>query len=146
MTLGPDMASELRRTWSLVAADVDAAVELFYGNLFAASPALQPLFADTAMGAQRRKLAAALAFVVSAPDLSGATATALRDLGGRHLGYGVRAEHYDDVGRALISTLEQALGKAFTPSAGAAWTAAYAAVAAPLREGAALAALALVEA
>jgi hemoglobin-like flavoprotein len=146
MTLTPDMASELRRTWSLAAADADAAVDLFYGNLFAAAPDLRPLFAHTDMAGQRRKLAAALAFVVSAPTLSGTTANALRDLGSRHLGYGVRTEHYADVGRALIATFEQALGEAFTPSARAAWIAAYGAIAALMIEGATLAVPSLVEA
>ena len=98
MILSPDIAIELRRTWSLVAAD------------------------------------------------TGASATTLRDLGGRHLGYGVRVEHYDDVGRALIATLEQALGEAFAPAARAAWTAAYGAIATLVIEGTALAALAPVEA
>ena len=39
--------------------------------------------------------------------------------------YGVRDSHYDTVGRALLWTLEQGLGDAFTPDVKAAWTVVY---------------------
>ena len=39
----------------------------------------------------------------------------VEDLGRRHAGYGVKDEHYDSVGAALLWTLERGLGKAWTP-------------------------------
>jgi nitric oxide dioxygenase len=45
----------------------------------------------------------------------------------------VEDRHYDLVGAALLWTLEQGLGDAFTPSAREAWAAAYAAVATIMR-------------
>ena len=39
--------------------------------------------------------------------------------------YGVRDEHYATVGSALVWTLEQGLGDAFTLDVRKAWTAAY---------------------
>lgn len=35
----------------------------------------------------------------------------LRELGGRHLRYGVKPVHYETVGAALLATLEKGLGK-----------------------------------
>jgi hemoglobin-like flavoprotein len=49
----------------------------------------------------------------------------LGELARRHEGYGVRPQHYDTVGAALIWTLEQGLGTAFTPEVKAAWVAVY---------------------
>jgi nitric oxide dioxygenase len=46
-------------------------------------------------------------------------------LGELHVGYGVRAEDYGTVGAALIWTLEQGLGAAFTPGVREAWQAAF---------------------
>ena len=40
---------------------------------------------------------------------------AVQDLGRRHVGYGVKAEHYDTVGAALLDTLAKGLGDDFTP-------------------------------
>jgi hemoglobin-like flavoprotein len=49
----------------------------------------------------------------------------LRQLGARHGGYGVQDGHYAIVGAALIKTLEQGLGDAFTDDVRAAWLSVY---------------------
>ncbi len=49
----------------------------------------------------------------------------VQELGRRHHGYGVTADHYGPVGEALLWTLEQGLGEAFTPAVKAAWTKVY---------------------
>lgn len=46
----------------------------------------------------------------------------LEDLGARHIGYGVAAEHYPIVGKALLMTLEAGLGDAFTIDVKNAWS------------------------
>jgi hemoglobin-like flavoprotein len=46
---------------------------------------------------------------------------AVRDLGRRHAGYGVKEADYDTVATALLATLEQALGPEFTPAVRDAW-------------------------
>lgn len=55
----------------------------------------------------------------------------------RHVACGVRAEHYDPVGAALLWTLAQGLGLAFTDPVREAWTAACALVAQTMQDGAA---------
>ena len=61
----------------------------------------------------------------------------LKELGRRHLNYGVQNEHYDTVGAALLWTLEQGLGDAFTGEVKEAWTAAYALMSGVMKEVAA---------
>jgi hemoglobin-like flavoprotein len=50
---------------------------------------------------------------------------AVQALGTRHVGYGVKDEHYDTVGAALLWTLERGLGGDFTPEVKEAWAEAY---------------------
>jgi nitric oxide dioxygenase len=49
--------------------------------------------------------------------------------------YGVRTEHFDVAGTALLWTLEQGLGEGFTPAVRDAWIAAWDVIADALRTG-----------
>lgn len=68
-----------------------------------------------------------------------AIAPAVADLGKRHASYGVKPEHYQTVGAALLWTLEQGLGPEFTPLVREAWTSAYLLLAEMMQSGAAAA-------
>jgi hemoglobin-like flavoprotein len=61
----------------------------------------------------------------------------VRQLGARHVGYGVRDEHYATVGTALLWTLEKGLAEEFTPEVRDAWAAAYGLLADVMQMGAA---------
>ena len=61
---------------------------------------------------------------------------AVRNLGRRHVFYGVTQEHYSSVGRALIWTLEQGLGADFTPEVKEAWTTVYGLLADTMKDAA----------
>ena len=50
---------------------------------------------------------------------------AVKELGRRHVDYGVRARDYETVGQALMLTLEQGLGADFTPPVKEAWSATF---------------------
>ena len=50
--------------------------------------------------------------------------------------YGVQDRHYATVGEALLWTLEQGLGPAFTPEVRLAWTSAYGLLAGAMQAGA----------
>jgi hemoglobin-like flavoprotein len=54
---------------------------------------------------------------------------AIEALGRRHVEYGVKEEHYDTGGEALLWTLEQGLGERFTPEVKEAWAETYGLVA-----------------
>ncbi len=63
--------------------------------------------------------------VVANPHRLETILPASRALGRQHGGYGVESHHYASVGAALLDTLEQRLGPAFTEEVCVAWAAAY---------------------
>lgn len=117
----PDQIALVRDSFRRVPAEAAA---LFYGRLFDQAPELRPMFRGD-MAEQGRKLLAMIAVAVNALDAPERLLPAVRVLGQRHAGYGVVPEHYRVVGAALLWTLREGLGDAFTPETEAAWTAAY---------------------
>src|SRR4051812_33552725 len=118
----PEQARLVTTSWNSVASIADSAIEQFYNRLFAIDPSARALFRVTDMPEQRKKVIEALSLALqSLDDLGGLTPT-LEELGRRHRRYGVTAAHYDSVGQALLWTLEQGLGNAWTPAVAAAWT------------------------
>ena len=120
----PEQVQLVQDSFAKVAAIRDQAAALFYRRLFELDPGLRPLFKG-AMTAQGARLMTALGGVVGSLDQLERILPALRALGRRHAAYGVRPEHYATVGEALIWTLEQALGPAFTREMRRAWIDAY---------------------
>jgi hemoglobin-like flavoprotein len=118
----------------------DSAIELFYRRLFEIDPSTRPLFVRTAMPQQHERLLTALGLVVENAERIDQLTPFLEDLGRRHLRYGVEDRHYDSVGAALLWTLAQGLGPAFTDEVRAAWTITYAIVSDTMRRAAAAAA------
>ena len=89
------------------------------------------------MTEQGRKLMAMIGTAVANLDKVEAIAPVVRDLGQRHATYGVQPAHYDTVASALLWTLGQELGDAFTPPVEAAWTEAYTILATVMKDAAA---------
>lgn len=100
------------------------AAELFYSRLFTLEPALRPMFKGE-MGKQGQMLMSMIGAAVAGLKNLETLAPVVRQLGARHVRYGVRAEHYAVVGSALLWTLEQGLGPKFTPAVREAWSEAY---------------------
>lgn len=113
------------------------AADLFYARLFVLDPTLKPLFKGD-MKEQGRKLMRTLAVAVAVNGLDNLEQTVLtvQNLGRKHVGYGVEPKHYDTVGAALLWTLEQGLGAAFTKETGEAWAAVYTLLATTMMEAA----------
>jgi hemoglobin-like flavoprotein len=61
---------------------------------------------------------------------------AVQSLGARHARYGVLDSHYNTVGEALIWTLEQGLGDAFTPETKDAWIVVYTLLSSTMKDAA----------
>ena len=122
----PTQVGLIRESWAAVEPIADTAAGLFYGRLFELDPALERLFRRTDMARQRQVLMGTLAVVVKTLDRIEELLPAVEALGRRHAGYGVRESHYATVGAALLWTLEQGLGEAFTPDLKRAWIRAYA--------------------
>lgn len=119
-----------------IAPVADTAAELFYARLFDLDPGLELLFKGD-IAEQGRKLMQMLGLAVKSLDRLEQFLPAVRALGARHVGYGVQDRDYDTVGQALLWTLEQGLGDAFTPEVEAAWGEVYATLAAAMQGGAA---------
>jgi hemoglobin-like flavoprotein len=117
----------------------DAAAALFYGRLFDLDPALESLFKGD-MNEQGRKLMQMIGVAVKSLDRLEQVLPAVRALGARHAGYGVREKDYDTVGGALIWTLRKGLGEDFTPETEAAWAEVYTTLAGVMKDAQAAAA------
>lgn len=120
----PKQIELVQATWARLVPIKDQAAALFYRTLFDMDPALQSLFKGD-MIEQGRKLMAMIGTAVNGLARLDALLPAVRDLGRRHASYGVKEAHYATVGAALLLTLEQGLGDAFTPEVRGAWTTAY---------------------
>ena len=114
----------VRASFAKVAPIADTAAAIFYDRLFATDPTLRPLF-EGDMVVQGRRLMTMIETAVENVYQLEQLLPAVRDLGRRHAGYGVKAEDYDTVAGALLATLEQALGSEFTPAVRDAWVAYY---------------------
>ena len=126
----------VQNSFKLVEPMAEAAASLFYDRLFTLDPSLRPMFKND-MKTQGRKLMQTLGIAVKGLKRLDTILPAVQDLGRRHVHYGVRDEHYDIVGTALLWTLEQGLGEAFTPAVEEAWTTAYILLAGAMKEAAA---------
>ena len=125
----------VRSSYALVQPIAPTAAAMFYDNLFAADPALRPLFRGN-MNHQGERLMAAIGAALRLLERPAELKSMLRLLGGRHAGYGVREAHYDSVGSALLLTLQQGLGDAFTPQTRVAWVELFGVIKATMLEGA----------
>ena len=121
----PEQKRLVQTTWEMVVPIADQAAILFYDRLFMLDPELRPLFARGDMAEQRKKLMQMITVAVRGLDRIGELMPAVEALGRRHAGYHVRERDYDTVGAALLWTLEQGLGEAFTPEVREAWTLTY---------------------
>ncbi len=103
--------------------------DCFYTTLFADYPMVKPLFAQTDMDEQPKKLFASLVLVINNLTKPEVLAGALKGLGTRHVQYKVLPEHYPMVGSTLLKAMAATLGAQWTPEFEQAWTDAYAAIA-----------------
>jgi len=121
----PAQKKLVQTTWTQVVPIADIAAAMFYDRLFQIDPTTRPLFRATDMTQQRKKLVQVLAVAVGGLDKLDTLMPTVEDLGRRHAGYGVKDEHYDSVGAALLWTLEQGLGTAWNAEIKTAWTEVY---------------------
>ncbi|MCK5873697.1 MAG: hemin receptor [Alcanivoracaceae bacterium] len=132
----PEQKMLVQQSFTKVVPIADQAAALFYQRLFSLDPTLQPLFRGN-MEEQGRKLMKMIGTAVNGLDDLDALVPAVQDLGRRHVGYGVEDGHYDTVGAALIWTLEQGLGDAFTNPTREAWVTVYGILASTMKAAAA---------
>lgn len=132
----PEQVGIVQTSWKKVVPIAEQAAALFYDRLFELDPAVKPLF-KTDLKSQGRKLTSMLNTAVVNLHRVEEIIPAVQDLGKRHVGYGVKASHYDTVGAALLWTLGQGLGDEFDAAAEQAWTEAYTTLASVMKAAAA---------
>lgn len=123
--ISPEERMLVQDSFNKMMTNSDTAADLFYSHLFEIAPQLKPLFADADMGDQGHKLMNMIAAIVGSLNDIHRVLPAIRELGERHVTYGVQKEHYALLGETLLWTLEQSLGDEFTPATEAAWANVY---------------------
>jgi hemoglobin-like flavoprotein len=132
--MNPTQVQLVQESFEQVKPIVNVAADLFYDRLFELDPNLRLLFKSD-LSQQKHNLMTTLAFAVAGLNKPDKILPAVRQLGARHVGYGVEEHHYQTVGAALLWTLGQGLGEQFTPQVEEAWTAAYTLLAQTMQEG-----------
>ena len=135
----PQQIELVKKTWVMVVPIADKAAELFYGRLFELEPSYRQMFKND-MTEQGKKLMKTINIAVEALDDVEPLVPTLKQMGADHAGYGVVDRDYNVVGAALLWTLQQGLGEAFTDEVKNAWAAVYEVLASTMKAGAAEAA------
>lgn len=132
----PEKIKLVQDSFAKVAPIADKAADIFYDRLFEIAPEVRPMFpAD--MSDQKGKLMQTLGVAVNNLHQVESILPTVQELGRKHVSYGVKDEHYDTVGAALLYTLEKGLGDDFTPDVKEAWTETFVTVASVMKEAAA---------
>lgn len=126
----------LRESFDLVVERSPNLTHRFYEILFERYPQTQEMFPPHRRERQEGMLTEALVAVLDHLEDAPWLTSALHALGAKHLDYGVTSEMYGWVGDALLRTLAEAAGKAWTPELRAAWAEAYGAIAGLMQQGA----------
>ena len=100
----------VRTTFSKLALMPEVAGALFYERLFAANPNFRSLFSSD-MRVQGVKLMTMLTLVVYNLHRPGGVLPAIRDLGVRHVGYGVELTDYDALRKRSCGRSNRCLAK-----------------------------------
>jgi hemoglobin-like flavoprotein len=134
--LSKESVQTVQGDWRAVLPIATTAASLFYDRLFELDPALRGLFKSD-LGEQKKKLMQMLGAAVAGLDDLPALVPNVQALGKRHAGYGVKPEHYQTVGAALLWTLRKGLGDRFDASHEAAWAEVYQVLARTMQDAAA---------
>lgn len=136
MSLTAEQIALVQDSWEKVVPIQETAAELFYGRLFEVAPEVKPLFKGD-MKNQGKKLMAMLNTAVESLNNLEDIVPVVQESGRKHLGYGVKDEHYKAVAEALIWTLGKGLGEVFTNDVKQAWIAVYTLLSSTMKEAAA---------
>jgi hemoglobin-like flavoprotein len=126
MALNADL---LRSSFELVVEHEPEVTHRFYDVLFSKYPQVEPLFGRRSRADQERMLRDMLVAIVEHVEDPAWLQHQLAALGSKHLGYGVTSDMYGWVGDALLTTLADVAGPAWTPEIADTWTQAYGAIA-----------------
>ncbi|MCL1036195.1 globin domain-containing protein [Shewanella submarina] len=121
MSLTQNQVELIQGSFCQIAPDASRIADLFYDTLFELAPNTRPLF-NNSMSLQWQKLMQMLSSTVAGLYDQEALVPVIQEMGRRHIGYGVKPEHFTPMTDALIFSLQQHLSSAFTPEVRDAWT------------------------
>jgi hemoglobin-like flavoprotein len=114
----------VKSSWAEMTPIADQAAALFYHRLFELDPTLKLVLVSD-MEQQGRRLLGMIGIAVNSLDRIDDIVPVVQALGRRHIDYGVKYHDYDTVAAALLWTMTQCLGEAFTTEVEASWIAVY---------------------
>ncbi|KID57181.1 hemin receptor [Pseudoalteromonas luteoviolacea] len=120
MSLTTRQKQLVQQSFAKVEPIAEQAAEIFYTTLFEYDPSLKALFKNS-IKSQGQKLMATLKVAVNSLDDLDGLVPVLHKLAERHVGYGVKAEHFTFVGNALLYTLKKGLGSEWNQELREAW-------------------------
>lgn len=109
-------------------------VDQFYARLFAENPTVRPMFPES-LADQKKKLLAAFVLVFENIRNPEKIAEPLKKMGGRHQGYGTKAEHYPIIRDVIIYVMAEMAGNQWNDQLTEDWTNALNFVASIMVEG-----------
>jgi hemoglobin-like flavoprotein/uncharacterized protein YjbI with pentapeptide repeats len=118
MTLNVELLEE---SFERIKPNAHQFVASFYERLFTKYPEVKPLFAQTDMGKQEKKLLNSLVLVVENIRYPENLAPVLQALGARHIGYGAIPPYYNAVGEVLLETFAEYLQENWTDQVKQSW-------------------------
>ena len=118
------MVEIIRSSYAAVESHTEDLGRHFYAILFRIAPQTRDLFPIN-MEAQRSRLLRALVHVVQMVDRPDDLVPFLEQLGRDHRKFGVLTQHYEAVGAALLGSIGQFSGPAWTAEVQKAWSDAY---------------------
>ena len=117
-------AALIKSSFSLILEREHALPRRFYTKLFTLHPELRRFFVGP-QSHQEQMLARALVAMVDRIDDAPWIEEQLSQLGQRHVRYGITPEMYRPFGEALLATLAEVSGPAWTPEVATAWKEAF---------------------
>jgi len=128
---------QIKKSWRIFRQiDPQLVGGVFYDKLFKEYPSLRKMFKGP-IEQQSQKLIDMLSAIVMHLDHLDDLKEDIRSLAVRHVAYGVKVEHYNAVGSALLWTLQQGLGKDWNNETEEAWSSCYGMLAATMIQAAA---------
>lgn len=111
----------LEQSFKALAPRGEELVARFYEELFRRHPQVKPMFANTTVEEQQKKLLAALALVINHLRKPEQLSEALKGLGAKHQAYGASDGHYDAVATVLLDVMAELAGDLWMPAVADAW-------------------------
>lgn len=129
-----DLNLEVQATLDIILQNEERFADRFYAKVFSRAPEVRELFKKN-MLEQGRMLTHMLGGIVYSLSRPEHLQMGLVSLGQQHERYGVKREHYPVVQQALLETIEEELGDAYTPAILEAWHRAIELVVSVMQEG-----------